>query len=479
MEDCESSEIGNPNWEIALRKCENVLASGTKSMKIKAMVNLANYSKQAPEHVLSSFIPILIEILGHYDIANDSVPDLLQEAAAYCLKCIACRGDGSLAIEMSRHGVSDTLIRLLPRAEGMMQKVLIKCLMVVVTFCSTSRTVVGVNGGLEIIISLLITCSDDVRLYLLEILSALALLREVRKELITLGALCFIVEAASVGSMISRERACQSIGLIGVTKQDRRTLVELGVIPVLVELFRVGDNTMKLVAGNSLGVVARLDYITLVAQAGAIPLYAELLKGPDVSGKEITKNMFCILALEEANAVEIDGHLVRILREDDGEAKAAAADVIWDLSANRNTISVIRDSGVITILIELLSHASEEVKLNISGVFSQLSYSESGRMALEDAGAIPILIDLLDEETEELRDNVVESLSNIHEDPLYCDRLSDLVNSPSFRNMQNQLYSNRASNRFMPGYVPRALRTISDEEIIWIQNHVYHLTGMF
>jgi hypothetical protein len=472
MEDCESSEIGNPNWEIALRKCENVLASGTKSMKIKAMVNLANYSKQAPEHVLSSFIPILIEILGHYDIANDSVPDLLQEAAAYCLKCIACRGDGSLAIEMSRHGVSDTLIRLLPRAEGMMQKVLIKCLMVVVTFCSTSRTVVGVNGGLEIIISLLITCSDDVRLYLLEILSALALLREVRKELITLGALCFIVEAASVGSMISRERACQSIGLIGVTKQDRRTLVELGVIPVLVELFRVGDNTMKLVAGNSLGVVARLDYITLVAQAGAIPLYAELLKGPDVSGKEITKNMFCILALEEANAVEIVGHLVRILREDDGEAKAAAADVIWDLSANRNTISVIRDSGAITILVELLSHGSEEVKLNVSGVFSQLSYRESGRMALDDAGAIPILIDLLHEETEELSDNVVESLFNFHEDPLYCDRLSDLVDSPSFRNMLNRLYSNRSSNGIMPGYVPRALRTISVEEFIWSQNHI-------
>ncbi|WJX31543.1 hypothetical protein P8452_19963 [Trifolium repens] len=472
MEDCESSEIGNPNWEIALRKCENVLASGTKSMKIKAMVNLANYSKQAPEHVLSSFIPILTEILGHYDIANDSVPDLLQEAAAYCLKCIACRGDGSLAIEMSRHGVSDTLIRLLPRVEGMMQKVLIKCLMVVVSFCSTSRTAVGVNGGLEIIISLLITCSDDVRLYLLEILSALALLREVRKGLITLGALCFIVEAASVGSMISRERACQSIGLIGVTKQDRRTLVELGVIPVLVELFRVGDNTMKLVAGNCLGVVARLDYITLVAQAGAIPLYAELLKGPDVSGKEITKNMFCILALEEANAVEIVGHLVRILREDDGEAKAAAADVIWDLSANRNTISVIRDSGAITILVELLSHGSEEVKLNVSGVFSQLSYRESGRMALDDAGAIPILIDLLHEETEELSDNVVESLFNFHEDPLYCDRLSDLVDSPSFRNMLNRLYSNRSSNGIMPGYVPRALRTISVEEFIWSQNHV-------
>ncbi|MCI89683.1 U-box domain-containing protein 4-like, partial [Trifolium medium] len=70
-----------------------------------------------------------------------------------------------------------------------------------------------------------------------------------------------------------------------------------------------------------------------------------------------------------------------------GEAKTTAADVIWDLSANSNTISVIRDSGAITNLVELLSHGSEEAKLNVSGAFSQLSYSESGRMALADAGA--------------------------------------------------------------------------------------------
>ncbi|GAU41225.1 hypothetical protein TSUD_129010 [Trifolium subterraneum] len=472
MEDGESSEIGNPNWEIALRKCENILASGTKSMKIKAMVNLAKYSKKAPEHVLSRFIPILNEILGHNAIANNSFPDSLQHAAAYCLKCIACRGDGSLAIEMGRHGVSHTLIKVLPWAEGMMEKSLLKCLMVVVSFCSKSREVVGANGGLIIIVGLLITCRNDVRLYLLEILSALTLLREVRKELIGIYALGFLVEAAGVGSMISRERACQSLGLIGVTKQTRRTLVELGVIPVLVELFRIGDNTMKLVAANSLGVVARLDYIRQVAQAGAIPLYAELLKGPDVSGKEITKNMFCILALEEANAVEIVGHLVRILREDDGEAKVAAADVIWDLSANSNTIFVIRDSGAITILVELLSHGSQEGKLNVSGAFSQLSYSESGRLALADAGAIPILIDLLHEETEELSDNVVESLSNFHEDPLYRDILSDLVNNPSFRNMQNRLFSNRTTDGNMPGYLPRALRTMSVEDFISNQDQV-------
>lgn len=455
MEGGENSKTDNLNWEVILRNYENVIASGTKSMKIKAMFMLAKYSNKAPEHVLSTTIPILTEILSHNNIANNSAPGSLQEAAAYCLKCIACRGDGSLAIEMGEHGVARSLIKLLPRAEGKMQKVLIECLLVVLSFCDNSRTFVAANGGLEIIISLLSTCSDDVRLYLLEILSALALRMEVRKELVRLGALRFIVEAAGVGNMISRERACQSIGLVGLSRQVKLMLFELGVIPVLVDLFRDGDNTTKLVAGNTLGVLLNhVDYIRPIAQAGAIPLYVELLRGDDVSGKEIAEDVFCILAVAEANAVEIVGHLVRLLREGDDETKAAAVNVIWDLLRYKHTPSVIRNSGAAFILVELLSHGTEEIKKKISGAFSQMSYQECGRMVLGDAGAIPLLIDLLHDETGELRDNVVEALSNFHEDPLYHDTLSDVVNAPSFRILQNRLTPLRATSE----HITRSLR---------------------
>lgn len=461
------SETVDLNWEQAMRKYENVIASGTMSMKIKAMVMLARYSKHAPEHVLARTIPILTEILGH-NIANDSAPSL-QEAVAYCLKCIACRGDGGLAIEIEGHGVTHSLMRLLPHAEGKMKEILIKCLLVVVTFCSASRTVVATNGGLEIIISLLNSSTNGMRLYLLEILSVLALRRDVRKALAMLGALHFLVEAAGVGSMISRERACQSIGLLGVTRMGRRMLVELGVIPVLVELFRDGDHTTKLVAGNTLGVIsAHVDYIRPVAQAGAIPLYAELLQGPDPSGRDIAEDVFCILAVAEASAVEIVGHLVRILREGDDEAKAAAADVMWDLSDYKHSTSLIRDSGAIPILVELLVRGSEGVKENVSGAFSQLSYDGANRTALADAGAIPILIDLLRDESEELRDNAAEALANFYEDPVYHDRVSDAVNVPSFRNMQNRLIHIRASNEHMT----RSLQRVSVEQLVWNPNHV-------
>ncbi|ESW18593.1 hypothetical protein PHAVU_006G053700 [Phaseolus vulgaris] len=452
------------DWDQELKKYQDVIASGTKNMKIKAIMMLARISKHAPEPVLARTIPILTEILGH-NVLNDSAPSL-QEAAAYCLKCIACRGDGALAVEIGGHGAPHSLMRLLPHSDGRMQKILIKCLLVIVSFCNASRTVVATNGGVEVIIGLLSSCTNDTRRYLLEILSVLALRRDVRKALTRLRALHYVVEAASFGSIVSRERACQAIGLLGVTRQTRRVLVELGAIPVLVSLFRVGEHSTKLVAGNSLGVIsAHVDYIRPVAQAGAIPLYAELLEGPDPSGKEIAEDVFCILAVAEANAVEIAGHLVRILREGNDEAKASAADVMWDLSGYKHSMSVVRDSGAIPILVELLESGSEDVKVNVSGAFAQLSYDGTDRMSLAEAGAIPILIDLMNDvdEVEELRDNATETLVNFYEDPLYHDRVSNAINVSSFRNMQNRLVHIRASNEHMA----RSLRRMSVEQLTW------------
>lgn len=446
------------DWEQELKKYQHVIASGTKCMKIKAMVIVARFSKHAPEHVLACTIPFLTEILGH-NVSSDSAP--LQEAAAYCLKCIASRGDGDLAVEIGGHGATHSLMRLLPHSDGRMQKVLIKCLLIIVSFCNASRTVVATNGGVELIIGLLSSCVNDTRRYLLDILSVLALRRDVRRALVRLRVLRYVVEAAGVGSIVSRERACQAIGLLGVSRLARCVLVELGAIQVLVALFHDGDHTTKLVASNSLGVIlAHVEYIRPAAQAGAIPL-----EGSDPSGKEIAEDVFCILAVAEDNAVEIVGHLVRILREGDDEAKASAADVMWDLSGYKHSTSVVRESGAIPILVELLASGNEDVKVNVSGAFAQLSYDGTDRMALAEAGAIPILIDLMNDgnEVEELRDNAAEALVNFYEDPLFHERVSNAINVPSFRNMQNRLFHIRASNEHMA----RSLRRMSVDQLTW------------
>ncbi|KAK0601397.1 hypothetical protein LWI29_023875 [Acer saccharum] len=158
--------------------------------------------------------------------------------------------------------------------------------------------------------------------YLLEILSALTLMREVRTVLSSLRGLRFLVEAAHFG--------------------------------ILVDLFRVGDSTTKVVAGNSPGVISvHVDYIRLVAEAGAILLYAELLQVPDFIGKEIAEDVFCVLAVAKENAVSIAEHLVRILREGDDESKPVSADVFCDLSDYKHSIHVVRSSGAIPIPVNL------------------------------------------------------------------------------------------------------------------------------
>lgn len=316
----------NPDWEQAVDRFESVIACGSEAMRLQVTKKLACLSKRAPEHVLVRTIPILARLLGD-DPSNNSTS--IQEAVAYCLYCIACHDDIRLAIEIGRSGAVQSILRLLIDSDNGFQRILIKCLWGFVTFGNGNRVIVARNGGLEIIIGILYAYTNDTRRYLLEILSALALLREVRRVLASLGGLGFLVEAASYGSMVSRERACQAIGLLGVTRSGRHMLVELGVIPVLVELFRDGDFTTKLVAGNSLGVIsAYVGFIRPVAEAGAIPFYAELLQGPKPVGKEIAKDVFCILAVSQSNVVSIVEHLVRILREGDDEAKAAAADVL-------------------------------------------------------------------------------------------------------------------------------------------------------
>ncbi|KAK4851847.1 hypothetical protein QYF36_018902 [Acer negundo] len=204
-----------------------------------------------------------------------------------------------------------------------MKKLAYLCNCVPEEILNSLATAIGQSGAIH---SLL-------RRYLLEIFSALTLMREVRRVLSSLGGLRFLFEAARFGSMVSRERACQAIGLLRVRRLARSRHVELGVIPVLVELFRVGDSTIK-----------------VVAEAGAILLYAELLQRPDFIGKEIAEDVFCILAVAEENAVSIAEHT--------------------------------RDENV-------------EVRERVTGVIAKLSYDEADRVALADTGAVPLMIDLL------------------------------------------------------------------------------------
>ncbi|KAK8981877.1 hypothetical protein V6N11_049369 [Hibiscus sabdariffa] len=100
--------------------------------------------------------------------------------------------------------------------------------------------------------------------------------------------------------MLSRERACQSIRLLGVTRSASRMLVDLGVC--------------RCSRGNASSWI--WCYKTRGWQLDPEPL-----------GHEIAEDVFCVLAVAEANAVSIVENLLRILREGNAKSKATAANV--------------------------------------------------------------------------------------------------------------------------------------------------------
>ncbi|KAL1197721.1 U-box domain-containing protein 4 [Cardamine amara subsp. amara] len=461
----ENRGFQNPDWETEFNRFENAISSGPAPIRVRSVIKLSDLVNRVPEGILSRTIPILAGLLRVSDDPNRSV----QAAAAHCLKRIACCGreEGGFAVTMGRYGVIAGLVGLLLETNtnngNVFRRIWVKCLWSLVTFGSSIRIGLARLGGLEIVIRELNNCEDDTsRWYLLEILSALTTIRESRRVIVHSSGLKFLVEAAKVGNLASKERACHAIGLIGVTRRARRMLVEAGVIPVLVDLFREGDDKLKLLAGNALGIIsAQTEYIRPVTEAGSIPLYVELLSGQDPMGKDIAEDVFCVLAVAEGNAVLIAEQLVRILREGDNEAKFAASDVLWDLAGYRHSFSVIRESGAVPLLIELLRDGSLEFRERISGAISQLSYNENDREAFADSGMIPILIEWLSDESEELRDNAAEALINFSEDQEHYARVREAIGHPVFQSMQSRLARIRASHELMV----RSMRRVTIEHL--------------
>ncbi|KAJ9563308.1 hypothetical protein OSB04_008468 [Centaurea solstitialis] len=321
-------------------------------------------------------------------------------------------------------------------------------------------------GGLKVIIDMLSSCPDVLRPLLLDVLTALALLREVRRSIYNLRAVRLLVESGRVGTMGSRTRAAHAIGLLGLVKRARRDLVNAGAIEVLVDLLRDGDTSMKVVAGNALGVISsHVEYIRRVSEhGGVVPLYARLLQEPDPLAKEIAEDVFCILAVTDANAVTIVKHLVTIMGGSDNESVAAAADVLWDLSSYKHVLPVIQTSGAISLLVELLrSNEDTYVRENVCGAIAQLSCNDAERVLIADLGGISVLISVLEAESEELKDNAAQALVNFYDDVLLRDRMSGAVDHPSFVSMRERMVQTRGGELHMAASV----RQMTLDELTW------------
>lgn len=456
MSEANEAESSNSiDWNEQFNLFAKVLASEKDALKIRAVVKLAKMSKDAPENILELAVPMLLELLR-------SQSPLVQEASAYCLKCIA----SGYANLIGQPRVVSTLLSLLSNSREGLLRALLKCIRNVVLFGTNSRKILVSHGGLQIVLDMIDNCSGESKLILLEILSTLALIREGRNFVLNSMRVHLLVEAAKCGSMTSRTRAAQAIGLLGLNKRAGRLLEGVGAIPVLILLLEEGDPPMKLVVGNALGVIFSctcFDHIRLIAlsQPQVISFYVELLESSEIIGKEIAEDVLCLLAVCEENAIPIIEQLVRVLGENDPEAKAAAADVIWDLSSYKYSFPVLQNSGAISILVELLEDENIDVREKVAGAVAQLSQNEGDRAFLANCGVIPRLINVLDDESDELRDNAAEALVNLSLDSSLGDQISCIVENPTFQNMHDRLIVIRASDQ----HLDMSLRLMTTDQL--------------
>ncbi|CAI9754012.1 unnamed protein product [Fraxinus pennsylvanica] len=204
----------------------------------------------------------------------DQPPSRHMSAIRHHPGCKRGSGEGQLAILIGQSGAIPILLRVLPNSDESFRKGLLKCLRTVVTFEEPNRLIIASNGGTEIVLNMLDSCSDDSMLILLEILSALTLKRQVRKLILSSGGVWFLVESA------------------------RARLVNAGAIPVLMQLINDGEMSMKLVTTNALGVILTdVDNIWPIAESGVIPLCTELHEGLDPIGREIAGYVLHTLAM--------------------------------------------------------------------------------------------------------------------------------------------------------------------------------------
>ncbi|KAK1440243.1 hypothetical protein QVD17_06068 [Tagetes erecta] len=452
------------NWVQALHHFENIIATNNESLQVQSIIKLSHLANRAPVSILVSTVPILVELI---DTSLRTTNNAVLKASVYCLKCLSCQGDGKLAVTIGQSSAVRHILCLLPHSEVGLQKVLLKCLRNLVAFDGPNRVNVVRTGGLKVIVDMLnsSSCPDSLRLLLLDVLSALALLREVRRSVFSLRAVRLLVESCEVGKMVSRARAAQAIGLLGLVKRARRDLVNSGAIEVLVDLLRNGDISTKIVAGNALGVISsHVDYIRPVADHGVIPLYAELLQEQEPLGKEIAEDVFCILAVTDDNAVTIVEHLVTIMRGNDNESVAAAADVVWDLSSYEHVLPVFHRFGVVSLLFELLrTNNDSNVREKVCGAIAQLSYNEVERIVIVNLEGVSVLINMLEDESEEVKDNAAQALVYIHEDPLLRDRTSDVLSHPVFLRVQERMVQTRSAELRLT----ESVRQMTVDELTW------------
>lgn len=156
-------------------------------------------------------------------------------------------------------------------------------------------------------------------------------------------------------------------------------------------------------AASILSTVVLPSHPALPAQAGAIPLLAQLLTSGSRSTREAAARALSNLVVNsEANKVEVVRFgaihsLVRMLESESEFSREAAAAALANLAANsEGTQGAIARAGAIPALVAALRHSTPAAQQHAARALRNLAGRDNAnKLRSAEAGAIPLLVDLM------------------------------------------------------------------------------------
>ncbi|CAL5192055.1 unnamed protein product [Lathyrus oleraceus] len=189
----------------------------------------------------------------------------------------------------------------------------------------------------------------------------------------------------------------------------------------------------------------------LIAEAGAIPLLADLLYTPDAGTQEHTVTALLNLSIYEENKARIMASdavpgILHVLKNGSMEARENAAATFFNLSSADENKVTIGASGAIQALVTLFCEGSQRGKIDAASALFKLCIYQGNKGLAVKAGIVPKLIEMLTEPGGEMRGEALAILAVIASHPdgkaaigsmNAIPILVELISDGSYRNKEN------------------------------------------
>ncbi|KAL4561504.1 hypothetical protein LXL04_033671 [Taraxacum kok-saghyz] len=218
----------------------------------------------------------------------------------------------------------------------------------------------------------------------------------------------------------NQRAAAAEIRLLAKRNNDNRVAIaQAGVIPLLAQLLTSPDSrTQEHAVTAILNLSFFEDNKSSIVSAGAIPGIIHVLKEGNIEARENAAATLFSLSLIDENNITIgsDGAippLLLLLNEGTQRGKRDATTALINLCMyHGNKIRAVR-AGVVPVLLEFLRDPHGVLKDEVSDILALLSTHPEGAMAIGKAEAVPVLVEAIKSGSPTMKENATAVLGEL------------------------------------------------------------------